>query len=236
MEDPWMKDGYPATFFAIFVLSTIFGMAIGGMITIGCSAISDAPFGCVEFIVARYQTLLAAIVALFAAFIAVTPVFRQLRQMTIQTGISQIERLEKRLETFKTDAQEIRRSVDWVRLAAPGGPSFPGVHILTDISSGVLEINAIIVRFGAHSAHSRYLITQLRELLSQAMTFEDKMRAVDRGRFNRVTADEERQLFLDASAAYSELENASRMIIFAADDEVHNVEEIIRDIENFTLN
>ncbi|WP_312946507.1 hypothetical protein [Agrobacterium sp.] len=48
-------------------LGLVVGFAAGGAVLKGCPAISDAPFGCVEFILSRYQTLAAGILALIGA-------------------------------------------------------------------------------------------------------------------------------------------------------------------------
>jgi len=64
---------------AAVVFALILGFTIGASFTGGCAAIKDAPFGCAEWWLSRYQTLIGVSVALLAAWVAARPVWKQTR-------------------------------------------------------------------------------------------------------------------------------------------------------------
>lgn len=61
-------------------LGLVIGAAAGGAVSRGCPAIADAPFGCVEFVVFRYQTIFAGILALGGAWLLWVQIQDQRRQ------------------------------------------------------------------------------------------------------------------------------------------------------------
>jgi hypothetical protein len=88
---------------AAAILALVLGFAYGASFGSGCAQIKDAPFGCVEWWLSRYQTLLAMFGAIFVAWLGVQPVLRQLKLSSVQTAValqqSHTER-EKRLESW----------------------------------------------------------------------------------------------------------------------------------------
>lgn len=61
----------------VAALMLILGFAYGATFDRGCDA-SQAPFGCVEFVINRYQSLIAIVGAIAAAVITAKPVWHQL--------------------------------------------------------------------------------------------------------------------------------------------------------------
>jgi hypothetical protein len=73
---------------AVSMLALVLGFAYGATFTGGCSDIKEAPFGCVEYMVSRYQTLIAMFGAVFVGVYAVRPVLRQLGLTSLQTTVT----------------------------------------------------------------------------------------------------------------------------------------------------
>jgi len=70
------------------------------------SALKDTPYGCVEFWFNRYQTLLSAMVAFIAAWVAVRPVWKQLYLSAIQTKVSLRESISSRASLLATRSEK----------------------------------------------------------------------------------------------------------------------------------
>jgi hypothetical protein len=96
----------------------LWGLPLVGLALIGyiasnydlCSAstLKDAPSGCVEFWLNRYQTLLTAFIAFVAAWVAVKPVWKQLRLSEIQASVSLRESISSRVNLLATRAEKSR--------------------------------------------------------------------------------------------------------------------------------
>ncbi|MBR1281314.1 hypothetical protein JQ597_04595 [Bradyrhizobium sp. AUGA SZCCT0177] len=71
---------------AAAILSAILGFSYGATFSGACEAIKDAPVGCAEWWLSRYQTLIAVAGAIFAAWLGAQPVLRQLRLSSLQTA------------------------------------------------------------------------------------------------------------------------------------------------------
>lgn len=71
---------------AAAMLSAILGFSYGATFSGACEAIKDAPVGCVEWWLSRYQTLIAVAGAIFAAWLGAQPVLRQLGLSSLQTA------------------------------------------------------------------------------------------------------------------------------------------------------
>jgi hypothetical protein len=88
---------------AAAVLALVLGFAYGASFNGGCAQIKDAPFGCLEWWLSRYQTLVAMFGAIFVAWLGVQPVLKQLKLSSLQTAVAlqqaHAER-EKRLESW----------------------------------------------------------------------------------------------------------------------------------------
>jgi len=88
---------------AAAVLALVFGFSYGATFNGGCELIKDAPFGCVEWWLSRYQTLIAMFGAIFVAWLSVQPVLRQLKLSSLQTAVA-LQQVhsdrEKRLESW----------------------------------------------------------------------------------------------------------------------------------------
>jgi hypothetical protein len=84
---------------AAVVLAAIIGFAAGSSFGGGCPELKDAPFGCFEWWLARYQTLIAMGVAIMLAWFAAQPVWRQLRLTSLQTTMTlqQVLRVREKL-------------------------------------------------------------------------------------------------------------------------------------------
>lgn len=72
---------------AAATLALVLGFAYGATFNEGCSEIKDSPFGCAEYMLARYQTLIAMFGAIFIGIYAVQPVLKQLRLASLQTTV-----------------------------------------------------------------------------------------------------------------------------------------------------
>jgi hypothetical protein len=71
---------------AAAILSAILGFSYGATFSGACEAIKDAPVGCAEWWLSRYQTLIAVAGAIFAAWLGAQPVLRQLGLSSLQTA------------------------------------------------------------------------------------------------------------------------------------------------------
>lgn len=71
---------------AAAILSSILGFCYGATFNGACATLKDAPFGCAEWWLSRYQTLIAMAGAIFAAWLGVQPVLRQLKLTSLQTS------------------------------------------------------------------------------------------------------------------------------------------------------
>jgi len=82
-----------AGYLAAAVFAGIAGFALGATYSTGCSLDpQNAPFGWAEFLISRYQTMIAAVIAAIAVF----PVWRQVRLQGIQTDILRSDALRHR--------------------------------------------------------------------------------------------------------------------------------------------
>lgn len=71
---------------AAAILSAILGFCYGATFNGACDMLKDAPFGCAEWMLSRYQTLIAAAGAIFAAWLGSQPVLKQLKLARLQTS------------------------------------------------------------------------------------------------------------------------------------------------------
>jgi hypothetical protein len=89
------------------ILALILGFAYGATFSDGCS--EDIPagavFGCAEFVLFRYQTLIGIAGALLAAWLTARPVWQQLREMNRQG--SQAELTHLRARSIELNNEEI---------------------------------------------------------------------------------------------------------------------------------
>lgn len=112
--------------------------------------------GCLEYWLNRYQTLIAGLVALSAAYIAVRPVWRQLAEMQRQTMQVRLEFLRRRsveVEREVTLIYEVTSSIDLManaivqfhngRVPMAG---FTGAAVL-NLKSTEMHMNNMIERF-----------------------------------------------------------------------------------------
>ena len=80
------------------VLASILGFAYGATFSDGCA--EDIPagavFGCAEFVLFRYQTLIGIAGALIAAWVTARPVWRQLLEMSRQSSQAELTHLRAR--------------------------------------------------------------------------------------------------------------------------------------------
>lgn len=84
-------------YLAAIVFAGIAGFALGATFSTGCPLDpQNAPFGCAEFLLSRYQTMIAAAIAAIAVF----PVWRQVRLQGMQTDILKSEALRERVSTL----------------------------------------------------------------------------------------------------------------------------------------
>ncbi|GEM_PF-1541445 len=84
-------------YLAAFVFAGITGFALGATFSTGCALDpQNAPFGCAEFLLSRYQTMIAAVIAAIAVF----PVWRQVRLQGMQTDILKGDALRQRISTI----------------------------------------------------------------------------------------------------------------------------------------
>lgn len=85
-------------YFAAVVFAGIAGFALGATFSTGCPIdAQNAPFGCAEFLLSRYQTMIAAAIAAIAVF----PVWRQVRLQGVQTDILRSDALRQRVSTLR---------------------------------------------------------------------------------------------------------------------------------------
>jgi hypothetical protein len=83
---------------AIATLSLILGLVFGSVFATGCESVREAPvFGCVEFVLFRYQTLLVIFGALTAAILIAQPIWRHLRQVEKQSAMQFYEMLRRHM-------------------------------------------------------------------------------------------------------------------------------------------
>lgn len=84
-------------YLAAVVFAGTAGFALGATFSTGCALDPQtAPFGCAEFLLSRYQTMIAAAIAAIAVF----PVWRQVRLQGLQTDILKSEALRQRVSTL----------------------------------------------------------------------------------------------------------------------------------------
>ncbi len=84
-------------YLAAVVFSGVMGFALGATFSTGCPLDpQNAPFGCAEFLLSRYQTMIAAAIAAIAVF----PVWRQVRLQGMQTDILKSDALRNRISTL----------------------------------------------------------------------------------------------------------------------------------------
>lgn len=80
--------------FAIGALMLVLGFAYGTTFATGCND-AGAVYGCIEFVLYRYQTFIAIFGALAAAFLSAQPVWKQLRELEKQSAVQSYEMLRR---------------------------------------------------------------------------------------------------------------------------------------------
>lgn len=100
-----MRPGWKNRFWAPGTLLLIiigWGILIWLANHCGAKVITDSGLGCAEFWLNRYQTVLAAMIALLVGYIAVKPVWRQLQELRLQSQ----QRLYDQLRTRSAELQQ----------------------------------------------------------------------------------------------------------------------------------
>lgn len=99
-------------YFAAVVFAGITGFALGATFSNGCPMDpQNAPFGCAEFLLSRYQTLIAAAIAAIALF----PVWRQVRLQGAQTDIARSAALRQRVRVISKTRDDLGKEIDQLR-------------------------------------------------------------------------------------------------------------------------
>jgi hypothetical protein len=99
-------------YLAAVVFAGITGFALGATFSTGCPLdAQNAPFGCAEFLLSRYQTMIAAAIAAVAVF----PVWRQVRLQGMQTDILKSEALRQRASTLGKMRAALAKQAQLVR-------------------------------------------------------------------------------------------------------------------------
>jgi hypothetical protein len=99
-------------YFAAVVFAGIIGFAFGATFSNGCPMDQqNAPFGCAEFLLSRYQTLIAAAIAAIAVF----PVWRQVRLQGVQTDIARSAALRQRVGVIEKARDDLGRETEQIR-------------------------------------------------------------------------------------------------------------------------
>jgi hypothetical protein len=104
-------------YLAATIFAAICGFVLGAAFPNGCPVDPmNAPFGCAEFLLSRYQTMIAAVIAAIAVF----PVWRQVRLQKTQTDFLKSEALRHRIstlgglrETLAKQAGSLREQLQW---------------------------------------------------------------------------------------------------------------------------
>ncbi|WP_439373025.1 hypothetical protein [Bradyrhizobium sp. DASA03120] len=95
------------------ILSAILGLSYGATFNGSCEAIRDAPFGCLEWWLSRYQTAIAIAGAILAAWLGAQPVLRQLKLSSLQTAatLQQVYTTRERLleSGFKPELDDLEQ-------------------------------------------------------------------------------------------------------------------------------
>jgi hypothetical protein len=98
---------------AVAILSAILGLSYGATFNGACAMIKDAPLGCVEWWLSRYQTLIAVAGAIFAAWLGIQPVLGQLKLSSLQTAatLQQVYTTRERLleSDFKQEINALEK-------------------------------------------------------------------------------------------------------------------------------
>ncbi|WP_018319328.1 hypothetical protein [Bradyrhizobium sp. WSM2793] len=99
-------------YFAAVVFSGVVGFALGATFSTGCPLDpQSAPFGCAQFLLSRYQTMIAAAIAAIAVF----PVLRQVRLQGMQTDILKSDALRNRISTLGRMRDDLAGQIGTVR-------------------------------------------------------------------------------------------------------------------------
>ncbi|GAA0030918.1 hypothetical protein BwSF12_43790 [Bradyrhizobium ottawaense] len=99
-------------YLAAVVFAGIAGFALGATFSAGCPLDpQNAPFGCAEFLLSRYQTMIAAAIAAVAVF----PVWRQVRLQGMQTDILKSDALRHRISTLNKMRDDLAGQTELVR-------------------------------------------------------------------------------------------------------------------------
>jgi cell division protein FtsB len=99
-------------YFAAVAFAGITGFALGATFSAGCSLDpQNAPFGRAEFLLSRYQTLIAAAIAAIALF----PVWRQVRLQGAQTDIARSAALRQRVEVISKARDDLEAEIKPLR-------------------------------------------------------------------------------------------------------------------------
>lgn len=104
-------------YLAAVIFAGIAGFALGATFSTGCPLDpQNAPFGCAEFLLSRYQTMIAAAIAAIAVF----PVWRQVRLQGMQTDILKSDALRQRVSTLSrmqedlvSQTKPVRERLQW---------------------------------------------------------------------------------------------------------------------------
>ncbi len=97
---------------AFVLLAAIFGFVSGAAFSKGCSDVREAAFGCVEFFLNRYQTVIGIVAALVAAALTARPVWRQLQEMQRQSATQIVVLLRTQHAVVAADDEISGRALD----------------------------------------------------------------------------------------------------------------------------
>jgi hypothetical protein len=118
--DPKIQTAIVTTAATAF-LAWVLGFAFGATYPSGCehAVNAGAVFGCFEFILFRYQTLIGVFAALGTALIAAEPVWRQLRELRRQSAFQHYEMLRRHKSVVEEDWRltwEVKREANYATI------------------------------------------------------------------------------------------------------------------------
>jgi hypothetical protein len=166
---------------AAAILAAILGFSYGATFNGACAAIKDAPLGCVEWWLSRYQTLIAVAGAIFAAWLGIQPVLGQLMLSSLQTAatLQQVYTTRERLLEggFKQELFDLEKlSTDLNRCLYDGdGDRSKLTHWIWDLAKEVDQVRKALLRTqmksldGDAMAHARQGIIDRFSRLSDCM-------------------------------------------------------------------
>jgi hypothetical protein len=91
----WRRRLWPLVTLVALVVTWSLLIWLAGKCDVAASVKDQFFAGCTEFWLARYQTFIAALIALSAAVMAVVPVYKQLRETRIQSAVQTHEMLRQ---------------------------------------------------------------------------------------------------------------------------------------------